>query len=227
MSAPIDLINLALLRLGENAVTDVRESPAAEAFYPLVRDVALSWAPWTFATLRTRLARLDVPPASDYAYQYLLPTDPYCLRVRDIGGLRGTHTDWWGWQPQPRAGPGGHAAYQREVYVLPNAPFVQHAVIVTNADAVVLKYSGRTNEGVWPPLFQHVVMLWLAKSLAQTLTGRANLATMLQQELLVTVDRCVTVDGHQDTADTLDWDGLYLDVRHAYEAHDNWPYVRP
>jgi hypothetical protein len=220
LAAPIDLINMALLRLGEHAITDVRESPAAEAAYPLVRDVALSWAPWTFTTLRTRLARLDVPPASDYSYQYLLPTDPYCLRVRDIGGMTGTFVHWWGWHER-------HAAYQREVYVLPNAPFVQHAVIVTNADAVVLKYSGRTHEGLWPPLFQQVVMLWLAKSLAQTITGRANLGKMLQEELLVTLDRCVTVDGHQDTADTLDWDGLYLDVRHAYEANDNWPYVRP
>lgn len=220
MSSPTDLINLALLRLGENALTDVDESPAAKAFYPLVRDVALSWAPWTFATLRQRLARLDVPPASDYAYQYLLPTDPYCLRVRDIGGLTGTHTDWWGWRER-------HAAYQREVYVLPQAPFVQHAVVVTNADAVVMKFGGRTNEAVWPPLFANVVMLWLAKSLAQTITGRANLTKVLQDELLVTMDRCVTVDGHQDTADTFDWDGLYLDVRHAYEANDNWPYVRP
>ena len=220
MAAPIDLINLALLRLGENALTDERESPAAAAFYPLVRDTALSWAPWTFATLRQRLARLDVPPASDYAYQYLLPTEPYCLRVRDIGGLRGSSVDWWGWTERT-------AAYQREVYVLPTAPIVQRAVIVTNAEAVVMKYSGRTQEGMWPPLFQHVVVLWLAKSLAQTITGRANLAEVLQQELLVTMDRCVTVDGHQDTAEAFSWDALYLDVRHAYQAQDNWPYVRP
>lgn len=223
MAAPIDLTNMALLRLGESVITDWHENPAAQAFYPLVRDVALSWAPWTFATLRQRLVRLDIAPAADFAYQYALPTEPCCLRLLDIGGMTGTHTDWWGWQEWDGRVP----AYQREVWVDPRAPLVQRAVILTNADGLVLKYIGRTMEMVWPPLFQNVVMLWLAKSLAQTLTGRASLTEVLQNELLVSMDRCVTVDGHQDTADTFHWDALYLDVRQTQAATTNWPYVRP
>lgn len=218
MGSPTDLANLALLRLGQKPITDIDEQPAAKAFYPLVRDVALSWAPWTFATTRQRLARLVDLPASDWRYQYELPTQPLCLRVLEIAtngvstvGNRPWRTDF---------------PYQREVYVPPHLPEMQRQVVLTDAEEVVMRYIGRTHEAVWMPMFQEVVVLWLARSLCQFITGRANLVKALQEELLVMADRAVTVDGHQDTADEIVWDTLYLDVRQAYYAL-GWPKVTP
>lgn len=218
MGSPTDLANLALLRLGNKPITDLDESPAAKAFYPMVRDVALSWAPWTFATTRQRLARLPTPPVSVWRYQYELPTQPFCLRVLEIAA--GTVSNI------------GHrhgrneCPYQREVYVPPNMPEMQRQVLLTDAEEVVVRYVGRTHEAVWMPLFQEVVVLWLARSLCQFITGRASLVKVLQEELLVLADRAVTVDGHQDTADELVWNTLYLDVRHAYYAM-GWPRATP
>lgn len=217
--APTDLCNLALLRLGEKPITQLGESPACNAFYPLVRDVALSWAKWTFAIVRQRLPRLPEVPASDFSFYYGLPTQPFCLRILDLGlhnsqqttGLRPFRSD---------------VPYKREVFVPPNLPDVQRLVIATDAEEVVMRYIGRTNEGVWMPIFHEVVVLWLAKSIAQHVTGKNSLTAQLQQELLVTVDRAVTVDGHQDTADELIWDTLYLDVRQAYYAL-GWPRADP
>lgn len=218
MGSPMDLANLALLRLGEQPITDLDESPAAKAFYPLVRDVALSWAPWTFATTRQRLARLPDPPASTYRWQYELPTQPYCLRVLEIAT---NQTQMIGHRPWRTDFP-----YQREIWVPPTMPDLQRQVLLTDADEVVVRYIGRVHEAVWMPLFQEVVVLWLAKTLCQHLTGRANLTAGLQKELLLTVDRAVTVDGHQDTADEFQWDTLYLDVRQAYYAM-GWPRATP
>lgn len=217
--APTDLCNLALLRLGEKPITQMEENPACAAFYPLVRDVALSWAKWTFAVVRQRLARLPDLPASDFRYYYGLPTQPFCLRVLDLGMHGSQQTT--GFRPFRSDVP-----YQREVFVPPNAPDVQRMVIATDAEDVIMRYIGRTQEGVWMPLFHEVIVLWLARSIAQHITGRASLVRELQQELLVTVDRAVTVDGHQDTADELIWDTLYLDVRQAYYAM-GWPRVDP
>lgn len=217
-----DICNLALLRLGEKPITVIEESPACAAFYPLVRDVALSWAKWTFAMVRTRLARLDDTPASDFRFYYALPTNPFCLRVVDMGMSQGPQiTTTVGFRPFRSDIP-----YQREVFALPQAPDVQRAVIATDADEVVMRYIGRTLEGMWMPIFTEVVALWLAKSIGQHITGRASLVAGLQQELLITVDRAVTVDGHQDTPDEMVWDTLYLDVRQAYYA-TGWPHVDP
>lgn len=222
--SPTDICNLALLRLGQKPITQIAESPQCAAFYPLVRDVALSWSKWTFAMVRHRLARLEEMPASDFRYYYALPTQPFCLRVVDMGMHQSqshANTIAAGFRPFRSDIP-----YQREVFVLPQAPEVQRSVIATNADAVILRYIARTNESVWMPLFDEVVMLWLAKSIGQSITGRAALVQGLQQELLLTVDRAITVDGHQDTPDELVWDTLYLDVRQAYYA-TGWPHVDP
>lgn len=217
--APTDIANLALLRLGEKPITQLEENPACAAFYPLVRDVALSWCKWTFAMVRQRLPRLDDTPASDFRYYYVLPTQPYCLRVVDVGmhntnqttGLRPFRSD---------------VPYQREVYVPPTMPDVQRMVIATDAEEVTMRYIGRTGEHVWMPIFHEVVALWLAKSICQHITGRAALTENLQKELLIVVDRAVTIDGHQDTPDEFVWDTLYMDVRQAYYA-TGWPRVDP
>lgn len=218
MGSPTDLANLALLRLGEQPITDIQESPAAQAFYPLVRDVALSWAPWTFATTRQRLARLPVAPVSQYRWQYELPTQPYCLRVLDIATNQEALVGHRPWRQD--------FPYQREIWFPPTMPEMQRQVLLTDADEVVVRYIGRMHEAVWMPLFQEVVVLWLAKSLCQHLTGRAQLTDGLQKELLLMADRAVTIDGHQDTPDEIVWDTLYMDVRQAYYAM-GWPKATP
>ena len=46
-----------------------------------VRDAVMRAHPWNCIVTRASLAADTETPAFTFAYQYTLPTDPYCLRV--------------------------------------------------------------------------------------------------------------------------------------------------
>jgi hypothetical protein len=79
----IDIINLALTRLGESPIQSVDEaSPAANAaklLYDTVRRSVLRDYDWNFALKEVGLSRYTTPKRKDYHYSYALPVD--CVRV--------------------------------------------------------------------------------------------------------------------------------------------------
>jgi len=84
----VQVCNLALNMLGANSITsltqDSKEARACSRWYEQARDEVLESHPWKCATYRQSLAQLtDVPITDDYDYYYQLPTNPYCLKVRD------------------------------------------------------------------------------------------------------------------------------------------------
>jgi hypothetical protein len=84
MSSDVDLCNLALAHLGDEAEVTAINPPDGTAqaaqcgrFYPLARDQLLEMHPWTFATTRVSLAALvDTHP--EWLYAYSLPAK--CLK---------------------------------------------------------------------------------------------------------------------------------------------------
>jgi hypothetical protein len=48
------------------------------------RDSLLRSYPWNFAMKRATLARSTTTPTWEYDYQYVLPTDPLCLKVMEM-----------------------------------------------------------------------------------------------------------------------------------------------
>lgn len=86
MASPVDIANLALSHLGDEAgVTAISppdgSSQAAQCgrFYPMARDALLEMRPWTFAIRRAALAEVaDNPLDDDWSYAYTLPSG--CLR---------------------------------------------------------------------------------------------------------------------------------------------------
>src|SRR4030065_2197223 len=63
---------------------DARTSQIVNNFYPTARDEVLAAAEWNFAIARSQLSQLQDTPAFEFAYQYSLPTDPYCLRAIEV-----------------------------------------------------------------------------------------------------------------------------------------------
>lgn len=187
------LVNAALTHLGQSHLTGLSEHAGAQVMYPLVRDKLLSWARWRFATTRQLLARLSVAPASEYAYQYALPTQPYCLRILDVDCAS--------------------YPYAREVYIDPLTPEVAQGVILTDASSVVLRYIARVSEAVWPPLVADTCALWLACAISQEVTGRAALRAQLFAELQAQLSRAILLEGHQDTPRRLTLNETYLVAR--------------
>jgi len=88
MASTVDIANFALNTLGATNITalDENSKPARiiNQRYESVRDTVFRAHPWNCLLRRAELARESDIPAFGYAYQYALPTDPYCLRVTEF-----------------------------------------------------------------------------------------------------------------------------------------------
>lgn len=79
MASEVDVCNLALARLGDEATVASIDPPEGSAqaehcarFYPIARDALLEMHPWKFAVRRETLAALSVP-SWNWAYAYAAP----------------------------------------------------------------------------------------------------------------------------------------------------------
>lgn len=85
MTTRTEICNLALLHVGESEIADIDDTePNAvrcrNAFF-LMRDATLRAGAWNFAMVTTTLPAETTPPAFGFKLSYVLPTDPFCLRV--------------------------------------------------------------------------------------------------------------------------------------------------
>lgn len=85
MSSDVDICNLALSHLGDEAEVAAIDPPDGSAqavhcarFYPMARDALIEAHPWTFATKRVAVAEVTNELSDDWAYAYALPST--CLR---------------------------------------------------------------------------------------------------------------------------------------------------
>lgn len=86
MSSEVDIANLALSHLGDNATVASLDPPEGSAqaehcarFYPMARDALLQSHAWTFATKRLQLAELASGWAQ-WSYAYAKPGDVLVIR---------------------------------------------------------------------------------------------------------------------------------------------------
>lgn len=86
MAAKIDIVNSALVLLGQDVLTSLsadnrKARICAQRIDKAIRAVLRAY-PWNCAIKRGSLAALSSTPAYGYTYEYQLPTD--CLRVLEI-----------------------------------------------------------------------------------------------------------------------------------------------
>lgn len=85
MASVVGICNNALIKDGQDVITALTEDSKAarlcNQLYEDVRDAVLRSHPWNCAVTRKALALLSSTPDWGYAYEYQLPTSPYCLRV--------------------------------------------------------------------------------------------------------------------------------------------------
>ena len=88
MPSTVDIANYALNNLGASNISSLSESSKVARIvnqrYEAVRDSVFRAHPWNCLIKRAQLAQSTTPPAFGYAYQYTLPTDPFCLRVLEF-----------------------------------------------------------------------------------------------------------------------------------------------
>lgn len=85
----VDICNQALYNLGIDtpivALTDdSANARACNRVYARLRDELLRELPWNFAINRATLTALADKPGYEYTNAFVLPTDPFCLRVLEL-----------------------------------------------------------------------------------------------------------------------------------------------
>jgi hypothetical protein len=88
VTSTVAIVNNALNIIGASNITDLGEASKTarvmNQMYENVRDDVFRAHPWNCLIRRATLAQSVDTPAFDYAYQYALPIDPYCLRVLEF-----------------------------------------------------------------------------------------------------------------------------------------------
>lgn len=84
----VGICNIALTSLGANPINNLSDGTAEAvlcvAAWDNARRSVLRMHPWNFAIKRVELAQETIPPAYDYQYSYLLPSDS--VRVVQVFG---------------------------------------------------------------------------------------------------------------------------------------------
>jgi hypothetical protein len=187
-SSEVDLCNSALIHLGAGLITSLTDNNdrarACNQFFDGARDAVLTQSHWNFATTQAELSKLTGTPLFKYGYKYLLPVDPYCLKVLNIENPE-EDTLW----------------------------MVKGREIHTDRDGLKIDYIFRnTDVSQWTPLFTITFEFFLAYRMGYAITGSRSIQQDLYaayQEALSDAEDVNAQEGNADEVDSND----FIDVR--------------
>lgn len=148
------------------------------AFYPQVRDEVLRAHPWNCAKVRVQLVAEVAIPLYGFSYQYLLPVDPYCLKVLDVNDDLDAV-----WKIEGRK-------------------------LLTDEDTVQITYTGRVDVGTFDVLLISAISRRLAAQLAYPITSKSNLFEAMWKAYEIVLSEARSVDSQEGTPPTLSCDDL-------------------
>lgn len=192
MASEVDICNLSLLHIGEDAViSSIRPpegGPVAETcarMYQVARDICLEQHTWNFATRRQTLSEVT-NDRSNWQYAYAKPSD--CIRAVSI-------------LPQ-------FATTEEEGdtvnYVIETLENGSEAIFTNEPDAHI-KYIRRvTDTTKFTPLFVNAVSWLLASYLAGPITKKSNLKTSCYQLHITELNKAKAMDSSARHLKTLE-----------------------
>lgn len=190
MSTKLEIVNIALARLGESPIQSMDEGTApanlAKVFYDSARRSALRDYNWAFALRTLRLARLVETPV-DFLYAYSVPVD--CLRVLQVR----------------RSGfPDSLDSGLRFV--------TRGGVLFTDEESVILEYISDVEEATeFDDKFVEALTYKLASELAMALKGSVELMANYSNIYTTKITQAATLSaGELDDAGS---DNPYLEAR--------------
>ena len=188
MASQVSIINAALFHLGGDRIsapTDKAEGARVMTDrWDLARDATLRAHPWNFAMRRALVAAEATTPAFGFAYQYKLPTDPYCLRALMIN-------------EDPR-----------EKFMVEG-----RRLLCDLGGPLKLRFISRvTLPDEFDPIFAEALALRLAAATAYKLTGSKGLGPKLLEAFGLFIREARSVDG-QEGADKPQFSDEFLGAR--------------
>lgn len=178
MTSKIDLCNMALARVGQNAITSFSDNTDAAKrcsvlFDPVV-DIVMSASEWTTLIKRVQLVATTTTPVYDFTYEFQLP--PGILKLIEIADNRDKITE-----------------YKREGDKL-----------LCNISPISIKYTIREeNTQLWGPHLYEAVTLKLAAELVYPLTGNAGLIEGFERKYAIWMRRAAALDNQQASQEAL------------------------
>ena len=175
MASEVDICNLALGHLGDNATVASLEPPEGSAqaehcarFYPIARDALQEMHSWNFCTKRISLALIDGVSYSQWKYVYAEPSGVIsALSVLPPEAA----DDYSAAIPMPytqteHGHPTGLGIYTQQPFVI-ETDDMGRSLILTNQENAILHYSSITVDTTkFPPLFVMALSWQLASMLA-------------------------------------------------------------
>ena len=147
MSSEVDICNMGLYLLGAEPIASISPPENTDRarvcflWYPKSRDAVLRAHNWNFATYRKTISAEVTTPLNGYSYQFVLPTDPYCLRVIEVND--DPEAEW----------------------------VIEGRRLLTDDSTVILKFIAQiTNPGLFDPLFIECLAAKLATDLSMPIT---------------------------------------------------------
>tara|TARA_R110001583_G_scaffold10107_3_gene47171 strand:+ start:736 stop:1314 length:579 start_codon:yes stop_codon:yes gene_type:complete len=182
MATEVSICSNALRKLGDDPITslteDTERARLCNAFYNTARDSLLRSHPWNFAITRASLTRLSSTPAYGFAYQYALPTDPYCLRVLEM-------------------------EYQDYIFKIENLA-TEGRVLLSDEDTAKILYVGRiTDTSLFDSLFVDTLTAHLSVKLAYPITNSTSLQLQMHKLYQAKLSEARSVDGQEGFIDDL------------------------
>lgn len=153
-----DIFNLTLVHWGDEPVTspdDARPGPnVINSIYNLVLDDVLKSEPWNDAVREKKIPASADVPAFNYSAIYDFPTDPYCLRVLQVGDEPTT----WFQQRSVVPGRGAFAPGLEPTWVVRG-----RKIFVNSSGALPILYISRIGEGEMGSMLANVFAARLAE----------------------------------------------------------------
>ena len=171
-TSDVELVSNALRLIGDDPITALSDNSErarlANAFYTPTLDELLRQQNWNFAQKRVTLVELATAPVWDFAHQFQLPENPYCLYVLETS--LGSDEPWR----------------------------LEGRALVTDASSVSILYVARiTDVTVWDGLFAEAFTYELAFKFSYPLTRNAQLSEVLQRESEKKFQRAKSRDGQE------------------------------
>ena len=193
MATEVSICSNALRRLGDNPITsltdDTERARLCNSFYADARDAVLRLHPWNFAITRTSLAQLSDTPSYGFAYQYSLPTSPYCLRVLGM-------------------------EYEDYIFKIENYSTQGRVLLTDQSSAKILYVAKITDTTQFDALFVDVLTAKLALDLCYPITNSVSLQDKMQKLYQLKLSDARSIDGQEGFIDGLVSD-TFTDFRKA------------
>lgn len=173
------ICNSALFHLKqERRITDYATDQTSFAkllrqLFPDTIDALVEMHPWNFATVRATLALSAEAPVYEFSNKFQLPTNPYCLIVKEVVDSQGVEpTDW----------------------------IVAGRFIETDSAGLKIKYLKRISDYTeLSPLFIKALEHLLALELAEPLTRSGEIAEQMEKKFKFYFNKAKRADSLQGT----------------------------